>query len=126
MNFEQVEKDITMPDLPKDETAWSKIKGDIKNGSRISWYHEMSKADIEDYLIGEELTFESAKESGLIFSGICVPIPDGRYWIGEFIEADEVVVVLDLVPDGDDSIDNDWIYLGRILDYPDVVEMVVE
>jgi hypothetical protein len=114
---EQVFDDIKNDFYPADDNAFEKIKCDLKPGKIVHWYY---KDDLE---FASDAEFDIHDEPG--YSGIIVPINGVTIAYGENtdLEAEHCIIVIIEYPCEKEYCISGWIYLNRLLDNKDLVEI---
>lgn len=111
----EVFDDLNNLDLPEDDNAFDKIKGAIKNGTRVYWYYQ------EDVDYANEYCDGISPRDYPPFSGIAIAKP-GMVMFGE-LEIHDCIIVLDNHPAEKCYPESDWIALPKLLNASDLVEI---
>lgn len=113
-DLEKLESDLCNLDLPRDATAFDKIKCDLRIGAVVTWYY----ADELKFWKGEKLNpREMASNTGII-----VPAHDVEIR-GHILEPENCVVVQYDYACEKCYPESTWFALNRLLDNPEVVEI---
>lgn len=110
-------KDVTDDELPKDLEAFSKVKTPLKSGMRVGWYF----ADDKRFWDKDGLDCREYTQ----YSGIVVPRPDLEMR-GAELEAEDCVIVMTSYPVEKEYCESTWFALRRLLDNPELVEVFDE
>ena len=116
IEVKEIFDDIRNNFFASDDTAYEKIKGELKSGMRINWYYK------EDQEFAEEHEFSIKDDPG--FSGIVIPIPGVTMQsTDQELDTDNCIVVVTKYPAEKEYCRCGWIYMERLLDQENLVEI---
>lgn len=126
---ERLIADMRNDKLPRNpEEAFAKLKGEdrLRIGSKVGWYY---KDSLESWKRWEERLdmpgqVKAPLPENLPYQGILVPAPSMEIR-SQALEANEAVVVQFSYPTEKCYPDSQWFSLTRLLDNPDLVEVIV-